>query len=87
MNSHLVLQHGLRDYVVQNFPIRNLVDSLASRIHANVICFCQIRHSHKGRAGATDVSNFLRAFFVGLLEFRILWSMKQIPGNFRALSN
>ena len=70
MNSHLFLQYGLRDLMVSSFPIRILVDSLASRIHASFVLFLsdpplpQFFIILQGIAGATAVSNFLRAFLM-----------------------
>ena len=74
------------------FPIRILVDSSASRLHASFVSilldvplpqFFIILH---GIAGATDVSNFLRAFLMVSLNSVSSGSMKQIPRNFRAFS-
>ena len=60
------------------FPIRILVDSMASRMHASFVLFLtdpplpQCFIILQGIAGATDVSNFLRAKIDGFLEFLIL---------------
>ena len=76
-------------------PIRNLVDSPASRIHASFdlilldaplpqfLLFFAIL---LGIAGAIGVSNFLRTFLMVSLKSLSSVSIKQIPRNFRALS-
>ena len=66
------------------FPIRVLVDSSASRIHASFVLILldaplpQFFIILQGIAGATDVSNFLRAFLMVSLNSLSCGSMKQI---------
>ena len=46
MNSHLFLQYGLRDYVVQNSPYAFWWIHWLPEYTQVLSCFCQIRHSH-----------------------------------------
>ena len=63
-------------------PIRSLVDSLASRMHASFVWILldaplpQFFMILQGIAGATDVSNFLRAFLMVSLNSLSSGSMK-----------
>ena len=89
MNFDLFLQYGLDDSAVSNFPHAFLfVDSSASRIHASFVLLLldaplpQFFRILQGIAGATDVSNFLRAFLMvslnsvssGSMKYAIFWS-------------
>ena len=64
------------------------MDSLASRIHASFVLnlmdapLPQFFVILQGIAGATDVSNFLRAFLMGFFEFRILRVDEIDPSQF-----
>ena len=72
-------------------PIRSLRDSLASRMHARFVLspfpqFWSFLRILQGIAGATGVSNFLRAFSMVSLNSVSSGSMKWIPRNFLAFS-
>ena len=90
MNSHLSLQYGLHDVAVSNSPYAFWWIHWLPENTQVLSCFCQVRHSHNFskfyRAGATDVSNFLRAFLMVSLNSVSSGSMKWIPLNFLAFS-
>ena len=81
MNSLIFLQYGLDDNAVSNFPYA-LVDSSASIIHASFVLILldaplpQFFIILQGKAGATDVSNLLRAFLMVYLNSVSSGSMK-----------
>ena len=92
MNSHLFLQYGLHDNAVSNFPYTFLwIHQLPEYTQVLFLILLdpplpQFFIILQGIAGATDVSNFLRAFLMVSLNSVFSGSMKQIPRNFRALS-
>ena len=78
MNCLLFLQYGLHDDAASNFPYAFLWIHQLPEIHASFVLILldvplpQFFIILQGIAGATDVSNFLRAFLMGFFEFRIL---------------
>ena len=79
MNSHLFLQYGLRDDAVSSLHIRIPCGFISFQNGRKLLCYFlsdpplpQFFIILQGMAGATDVSNFLRAFLMVSLEFLIL---------------
>ena len=90
-SSFLFLQYGFHDDSAMISPIRSLVNSSASKIHASFVLilldaplpqFLRLFIILQGIAGATRVSNFLRAFLMVLLEVLVLRFNEIDPSQF-----
>ena len=75
------------------FPMHNLADSPASRIHTSFVFMSWVHNSHtsssqflQGIAGSIGVANFSRAFLIPSLISLSSGSVEQIARNFRAFS-
>ena len=92
MNSILFLQYGPHDNSVSYFPYAILwIHQLPEYTQVLFLILmdaplAQFFMILQGKAGAIDVSNFLRAFFMVSLNSVSSGSMKEIPRNFRAFS-
>ena len=87
VNCFLFLQYGLHDDSVLS-PIRSLVDSSASRIHARFVLILldgplpQFFRILQSIAGAIDVSQLLTRVLNGLFEFLVLRVNEINPSQF-----
>ena len=93
MNSHLFLQYGLRDLMVSSFPhafwwIHYLPKY--TQVLFLLLSDPSLRQffykTKQGKAGATDVSNFLRAFLMVSLNSLSSRVNVKDPSQFRAIS-